>query len=249
MAREKPGSCAQMVGWCRVLREFVHYRSPSLSRAGAGESLRTRHAADAYERARHFILTATDASAPTKAELRVYKADDVPEEPLPPPAQAARERFGIASRNALSAEIYWEWSSEPGAGHPETVARFVAFTSEHEPLPRIWLSPTLRGHDAPRRPQVETRLTWEFKLTDDGGDVLPDQDDSLYLPGWNGPSRLILNLGSNRFSLVLKLPLAGAALESCVARIEEALGHQLDRRCFRRVRLNADETGYVERTL
>ncbi len=229
-----------------MLREFVHYRSPALSRAGFGESLRTRRAADAYERVHHFILTATDASSPAKAELHVHKPDDVPDEP--PPALAARERFGIGSRQALSAEVYWVWTSEPGVDHETNVARFVAFTSDHERLPRIWLSPTLRGHNAPKRPQVETRLTWEFKLTDDGGDVLPDQDDSLYLPGWNGPSRLILDLGSNRISLVLKLPLTAAVLDSCIARIEEALGHQLDRSCFRRVTLNADHTGYVERT-
>jgi len=45
---------------------------------------------------------------------------------------------------------------------------FVAFTSEHERLPRIWPNPTLRRHNVPKRPQVETRLTWTFKLTDAG---------------------------------------------------------------------------------
>ncbi|MBA3461119.1 MAG: hypothetical protein H0T46_14235 [Deltaproteobacteria bacterium] len=116
-------------------------------------------------------------------------------------------------------------------------------------MPRIWLSATLRRHNAPKRPQAETRLTWTFRLRDDSGEVLPHQDESLYLPGWNGPSRLILDLGTNRIDLVMKFPLSGAALETWIARIEAGLRHKLDRSRFRRVSLNADSTGYVESKL
>jgi len=52
-----------------------------------------------------------------------------------------------------------------GDDHETNVGMFVAFTSEHERLPRIWPNPTLRRHNVPKRPQVETRLTWTFKLT------------------------------------------------------------------------------------
>jgi hypothetical protein len=136
--------------------------------------------------------------------------------------------------------------------HEWRVAEFVAFTAANETLPRIWLNPALRRHNSPRALPVQASVTWEFRLLDVAtGEPLSSQESELFLPGWNGPSRLILHLGTNRVDLVVKFPFAEptGSFDACVTNIEARLCHRLDRSCFRRVRLNADSTGYVERKL
>lgn len=229
-------------------RGFIHYRSPDGGQAGIGEGLRTRSVIEARQRINLFLAECTDNLGPRSARLQVF-------EPFPPPEPAAvvddaTRQLGPGERVPLSnEERVWEWKAAPGPDFAARVAAFVAFAVASERLPRIHVNAAVQRHDSPPSPQVELVLEHDFKLVGPDGQVLPGQDEALYLPGW-GQSRLTLYLGRNRMWAVLHFPFEApdAAFERCVANIE-ATGIELARKNFKLARLNQRGDGYVLRKM